>query len=277
MIDDLSWHPIQLPSLGRYYGGKLPNGLIEITPWTTSQEEAIVNHSNDPSGRSIIDKLLERNVRYPDGFTYPQLLVTDQHYILMKLRAISITCIYHVDHICPSCGNSHEVKYNIDELPRITPKDEASWDEPFDVVLPNCGWKVEIRHLRVSDIQVVEQYRKQKENSPFDDTFILSTARKIVSVNGDNALHINDKKEFIRRLVKIDLDVLRRWTEKFETGLDINVSATCSKCGHRDKWDLPLQSCFFRPKGADIEAAVSMANESRTRNELPSQERVYVE
>jgi hypothetical protein len=240
--------------------------MVEITPWTTQQEEMIVRHTQSPdrNGPTLIDKLLAENVRYPAGFVYDKLLVTDQHYLIMKLRSISITCIYTVDHSCSSCGNEHEQQYNIDELPVKVPEEKPEWNEPFRVTLPKCKAVIGLRHLRVSDQKAIRDNAKRKEGIAAiqDDTFIFTMARKVVEIDDNKDLHIKDVMAALRQLIKLDYDVLSNHADRFETGIEENVIAKCPRCRSEDKWALPLQMGFFRPKRADIDAAIAMACES---------------
>lgn len=263
MSNETNWEPIQIPSLGMYYGEACPDGVVHITPWTTAQEEMIIRHS-EQEGEGLIDKLISSNVKFPEGLRYEDLLVTDQHFILMKLRAISITCFYAVDYKCPSCKHTTEIQYNIDELPRKTPEETPEWDEPFEVLLPKCRTTVGIRHMRVSDEKAIKQYVKQKSDAGIaqDDRFVYRMARKIVSVGGNEDIKFEEKKAFVRGLIMLDVEVIRDFAERFETGLDIEVTAKCSKCKDSIEWSLPLQHCFFRPKRSDIEAEMRALGES---------------
>lgn len=263
-----TWHPLQLPSLGRYYEGKMPDGMVEITPWTTAQEEMIVHHAASKSEDTLIDKLLSQNVRYPAKFSYDELLLTDQHYLLMKLRSMSITCHYTVDHLCPNCGKEHEVSYDIDKLEVITPDENVEWNEPFEVELPMCGEVVKIRHLRIRDQKAIRNNKKRKEEAAAlqDDTLLFTLARKVVEMDGIQNPPIKEVIGALRGLIKIDYDVLSTHAEAFETGIDESVVATCPRCKAEDKWALPLQTGFFRPKRVDIDAAIAMAKESRNRD-----------
>lgn len=259
---DTLWEPIQLPSLGRYYD-KCPDGMVEITPWTTVQEEEIIRHSKNPQG-NFIDKLISSNVKFPDGFTMGDLLTSDQHFILMKLRALSIGCVYTVDYTCSECKTVQEVSTNIDELPVHVPDDDSSWDEPFEVFLPKCGKTVSFRHLRVKDQQSISKNIKSREMVGLSDTVAFTLAKKIVSIDGDTSFKFDEKKDFVNSLVMLDTRVLSAEEEKFSSGIHTEISVVCSKCGLSTKWDIPIQIEFFRPKRTDIDAAVAMARQSGT-------------
>jgi predicted RNA-binding Zn-ribbon protein involved in translation (DUF1610 family) len=256
------WHPVILPSLGVYYGGKCPDGRVEITPWTTAQEERLVRYASNPGmdRRQMIEELISGSVKLPEGMAIGDLVIADQHYLLMKLRAISLVALYTVDHRCPKCGTSHEVSYDIDELPIINPKPNDK--DEFVVTLPRSKSQVTMRLLRVKDEQKIAEYRKRKADlamgSTESDVYLYSLARQVSQVNGES-LKFDEKKDFLRDLVMIDLAVIKQAIEDRELGIDTAVKARCPNCGAIDEWDLPIQVGFFRPKRADLAAAIGVA------------------
>ncbi len=244
-MDTRNWIEIQLPSLGRYYSGKCPDGRIEITPWTTAQEETIIRHSSNPEG-SLVDKMIVDNIRLPDEFEYGDLLLTDQHFVLMKLRAISLTCHYTVDFTCDACKKASQQTFDIDTLPVVAPDDEEEWNEPFEVFLPDSKKLVKMRHLRVRDQKaIIDWGEKRPGEGGSTDVAIFQLSRKIVSIEGDENLHYMETMDWIRNLIKIDYDVLRTWIQEYETGIDTTVTVTCPHCRTETPWAIPLSMGFF--------------------------------
>lgn len=263
MSDLREWHQVTLPSLGLYYGGACPDGVVEITPWTTSQEERLVRTAGAGMAK-VINQLIHESVRFPEGMTGDDLVIADQHYLLMKIRAISLVSSYTVDHKCPSCKVSSEITYDIDTLPVVTPEPETQ--DTFDVFLPRCGKTATLRMLRVRDEKKIVEYRDQKRSIGMTDAdsdiYVYSLARQVDKVNGED-LKFDEKKDFIRGLIMLDLSIIKQESEDREVGLDTEVKATCASCGHVDTWDLPIQVGFFRPKRADLAAAVALARSDR--------------
>lgn len=259
-----SWTTIQLPSLGRYYGDKCPDGVVQITPWTTAQEEMIVRHSSDPGKVGLFEKLLSSNLLLPNGMAQDDLIIFDQHFVLMKLRAISITAHYTVDFVCQECRGTSEVSYNLDELPVRVPDENESWDEPFNVKLPSCKVTVGFRHLRIRDVKSIRDYIEKKESSNPGtvDQVTFRLSKKIISLDGNEAVKPDEKRDFIRGLKMIDVEVFRSAGEEKELGIITETQVKCPRCRFVDKWDIPIQPGFFRPKRADIDAAIAMAEQS---------------
>jgi hypothetical protein len=255
------WHPVTLPSLGLYYGGNCPDGRVEITPWTTAQEERLVRYSSNPGmdRRKMIGELIASSVKFPEGMTMDELVIADQHYLLMKLRAISLVATYTVDHLCAKCGVSHEVSYDIDELPIINPKPDDK--DEFLVTLPRSKAQVTLRLLRVKDEQKIAEYRDKKADLGMgnvdSDVYLFELARQVVLVNGERP-KFDEKKDFLRTLIMLDLAVVKQAIEDRELGIDTAVKARCPNCGTIEEWDLPIQVGFFRPKRADLAAAIGV-------------------
>jgi len=256
-MSNSSWHPLQLPSLGRYYGDKCPDGMVEVTPWTTAQEEEIVRHSQNPGKSNLVDKLLSANVRYPNGFKYEELVGADQHYLLLKIRTMSLSPFYSVEYICPRCEKTVPHQHNLEELDVTSPTEETTWDEPFKVVLPKCGADVEFRHLRMKDVKSVQDYKNADSAIP-RDAITFQFAKKIISVNGNSGMKFDEKRDFVKGLIMLDMEVFRDAADRKDFGFSTEVTVQCPRCSHEHVVDLPINMGFFRACRADIESAVAM-------------------
>lgn len=259
------WHPVKLPSLGRFYDN-IPGGDIEITPWTTAQEEIMLRVGKSPGERlKVIQDLVRGNTRFPEGFDYGELLVADQHFLLMRLRAVSLMPQYTVDFACPNCQKNSPLSFNLDELEVITPDEGTA--EPFTVKLPKCQMTVAVRLTRVKDEQAAIEYRQKQENAGLPDaegkSHRFSLVRQLVSVDGETGLKWDEKMEFIGGLHYLDLQVYKGIFAKNDIGLNMEARVECPSCGFRPlNWEIPLQLGFFHPKQCDIDAVLAGLGES---------------
>lgn len=251
-MQNVEWHPVCLPSMGVYYNGACPGGKVTITPWTMVQEEMMVRYSERDPGL-IMDQLIANNVKLPDGLKYEDLLVTDQWFLVINLRAISLVQFLTVTHTCPQCGNLDEQQINLLNLTVRVP--DPGDQEPIECRLPKCKKTVGLRFLRVRDIAKSNEYGSSHPNDAGDPVYRFRLARKIVSVNGQS-VKFEEAIDFVKSLVMIDVISIQKALEKKETGYVTNLDAVCTKCRFVEKgWVLPLhQSHFFRPLDSDIAA-----------------------
>lgn len=247
------WHPVTLPSLGQYYEGRLPKGVVHITPWTTQQEETMARYGGNP--QAMMAGLMRDNVRFAGGMTYEDLLITDQFFLIMQLRSISLSRFMHVNTECGFCGKMDEVQINLNEMGVRTPEPDEV--EPIEITLPRCGKTVALRFMRVKDALAEVAYQEQTEAKTVTR---YRYARQILSIDGQSA-KFDEKQDFVGSLVLLDLTVLRNALEDKETGVQSTVSRTCSQCGKVEKgWVAPLGAGFFRAGDADIRAEVEVAS-----------------
>lgn len=255
--DAKEWYPVTLPSRGKFYGEKLPDGKVEITPWTVEQEE-VIDQLGAIEPNEMLKRLLTVNVKYPAGFGYGDLLATDQYFILVQLRCVSIVPYLTLTHACADCGNKHEVQIDLRTLPVKEADEEDTTVEPFLVFLPKKKLEVGMRFIRVEDELASVDYVRKTITGGKETARKFLYARQIATVAGQS-LKFDEKMDFIQGLAVLDLEVMRRNVSERATGLTGSYSVKCSDCGKGDLWRPPLHPGFFRPSGPDITRAVEEA------------------
>lgn len=254
--DAAGWHPLTLPSLGQFYGGKCPSGQVYITPWTTMQEEALVRYSDQGPGK-LMAGMVSQNVRLPGGLMADELLTTDQYFLLVQLRAISLTRFVTLLFNCPACSKSSEKQLDLTQLKTRTP--EPDEQEPFEVWLPKCDVTVELHFSRVKDALAIAEYKKNNS----DGALRYRYARQIDTINGESK-KFDEKKDFVSKLILLDLQEMTDMIEQNETGLVTQLQIACDHCGRvEDEWEMPMTDSFFRPRRSDIRAEIDLARQAR--------------
>ena len=160
---------VELPSKARckdIYQGKLDDGVVEITCMTTRDEQLLA--TSNGYGSDKISIILDRCVKFPQGMTSRDLLITDRFYIMVALRCLSIGSTYNAENIkCPSCGFNHKETVDLTKDLEFLEYDEENPDDinktlPYVVDLPLSKAKVEYRLLNGHDEIAIEKYREKE-------------------------------------------------------------------------------------------------------------------
>jgi hypothetical protein len=244
-IDNREWHPVTLPSYGLYYNGKVPDGKVMITPWTTAQEEMMARYSSGE--QSMAELMVLNSVKFPEGFSYDQLLITDSFYLLVQLRVLSLCSSYSFTNVCTACRNKHESHLMLHELSVRVP-DEDWPQEPFDIKLPKCKKKVGLQFLRIADQKKVHE---MVQKSAVSSEIVTRLARQMVTIDGQPKTY-DERVEFIRNCKLLDSRVMDNALEKWVTGYLMEYPVTCPKCQNVDNIGIPSEPSFFRPRDSDI-------------------------
>lgn len=257
---DLELSKIILPSMGKYYGNKLPEGKIQITAWTVSQED-IIDRMGDEKENPLesLRSMVENNVLWPTGFTYDDLLTTDHFFLLMQLRCLSLTNFMTVIHTCPKCWTSAETQLDLSKATVKVPDEDDTEMEPFGCFLPKKKVEISVRFLRVGDEAAADKYVKDAVVKVPAQAKRFIYARQISAVGGQS-LKFDERIDFVSTLAMLDLEVFKNRLLKKQTGITGFFSATCDTCKTEDKtWAPPLHVRFFRPLSTDIDRAAEVS------------------
>jgi hypothetical protein len=262
MTDALSWHPLHLPSQGRFYGKKpgseigelvCPNGAIEYRLWTTEAEETLARYGGSVH---LVDKMIEGNIRLPEGLTYADLLVADQFFILMKLRSDSLCPFFSYQASCTNCAEKYDRQANLQELTVLDKTDTA--EEPMECFLPHAKVEITLRYPRVSDSQFIAKLEAQKKGREGDGLLKYQFARQIISVDG-NSVPFLELKDWVNHLTMMDLRAIGQVLDDNEIGYDLKDESECPRCGQINDPILPVDESFFRPRRTDVARAIKLA------------------
>lgn len=282
LTDQREWYTVQLPSWGLFYD-HCPEGKVQITPWTTAEEELIVRHSGRAAELdALMNQLVEGNVKLPEGVAYGDLLITDRFFLLLQLRILSTVPLYTFQARCSNCERElPETTINMQKDLRIEALNDLEEDvhEPFSVSLPRSGVSVAVRLWRVRDEQKMKEYEQRvlaKMDDPGSPGYRYRLARQIVSIDGQSRKW-DEKIDFVRRLPMLDNVVIQNTLEKYESGYDLTVELSCRYCREDFEVTLPINRHFFRPRQSDIERALAMDQADPTPNQLPREEGIRVE
>jgi len=257
---------IFFPSKGLFYDGKMPEGQAEIRAWTTAEIKLLVsarNRNKDEQLEKALDRVIDSCLRLPNGMKHEDLLYTDGFYALVAQRVFTYDPKFKSEFKCNDCGKKNEVWVDLfEDLNPLLPADDAK--EPIEVHLPKSGVPVLLKLLRRKDVRSINKYSKQKlDKSPMaadfgDPGFSYRLALQIVSIDGEK-VGMGEKLVWVDSLHAKDLMALENALEDATSGVDPQITKSCLMCGEENKFVVPMNIEFFRPRstwpGSDSEDA----------------------
>lgn len=244
--------PCRLHSHGKLYTAPtIPDGDIKIRPIRGEQEELLAGAGEGLNATIMLREVSQQLIVLPDGFPFPELLVSDWVTAMFNIMAASYSPSLTLTPACPKCGEVlHEVR-TLAQLECASAEDFGEkYKEPFQVEsLPISKESVEFRLLRLRDMQRIEEYSLQYKGKKFgakvgDPTYTYTLAMHIHSINGNTSLPEMERMKWVRRSIAGDLHYLRREIEKWDTGYSLRPEFTCPSCHHVFRTQVPLD--FFR-------------------------------
>jgi hypothetical protein len=271
MMEDRSLRDITLPSEGELYEGKLPGGKIHVKIWDTVIEELFISGGGTPN--TLITDVLDRSIvelPWPNGSK--ELLSGDRYYAFFMLRAESYGAGYGFPMRCSSCGKQWREEINLTKDLDLIKLPEGAV-EPFELVLPYSGSRLQFRLLRGYDEEEIESHIErinkarlkggslrtrggriireadegEKKKKHIDPSFRFRLARQVVAVDSKD-LDFDEALEFVSNLKAPDSLALRQAIDKTAPGIDMRLLVDCEWCGFENDHILPFTSEFLNPR-----------------------------
>lgn len=239
---------VTLPSRGIPYNvdGKnwLPNGECLVSSITVKDIKTYSNKALDPHDKA---SLLIFNTCFFGDLKPDDLILADQFFLLIKIRAISYGNKYPFQLMCSACET--QFKHEIDIERTMSYKELADgWEEPFAAQLPVSGHTVQLRLLRGADERAISAKVKksqQKGNADSGAKMGLALAQAIVTVNGETVTGLTSQA-FVENLAMRDCQAIEEAVGQNSCGYDPEFDVQCSSCGFNQTVRLPFGPDFFR-------------------------------
>lgn len=247
--------PIDLPSRGLLYEGKIPEGRTTITPMTTKDEKILMG-ARQQDRIEIIDSILARHLE-THGVALDDLVLGDRFFALLVIRNVSYGPEYKISVKCESCGDTfpHVIRVPDDLRIRVLEPEDAQ--EPLKIKLPISNREVGLRHLRGIDEKAIRQYARQNRSQSLeagDPAYLYRIARAIASLDGKNmpnpleVLKVLDSDDF----ASADSMAIQQALEAHACGVDLSLSFSCPECAALVEMVMPFTAEFFRPSRLSI-------------------------
>ena len=249
MISPIQTEKVLLPSKGFLYDNKLPDGYIEVRPFTI-KEEMLLTDPRLLKTQNVLSLLLKEVIITPN-ISSEELLTFDRIFLFLYLRTISYGKMYPIKINCPYCLSSLNVEIDLSQLPIRYAEKKEDLQEPFKIELPHLETNVYLRYSRGKDELPTDFQAQFGRGNPEEDEMRLFMRKENIefltriTTKIDN-VEEKDWKDFYYYLTPRDFDYIFFSYLKREYGIKTLVEITCSECGGKFKKILPFHTTFFR-------------------------------
>lgn len=246
-LAELGYSPVQLPSRGVLYDGKLPGGHVQMRRMKSGENAKLLSAGGGANDR--LEVIVNSCTKFPPGFDPKTLLLTDSMYLLLVLRTMTFGPEYQYTYRCRFCGSTERAKINIvEDLDEQVA--DLSLTEPVDVELIDAKCTVGCRFLRSSDNALILKHAnrlKLASNDRDDPSYAYRLALMLVHRNGTAFTDILTRTDFINSLSAADAIRLEKGVDDKQPGVDTRVNLTCRACSGMTEIGLPFDGEFLRP------------------------------
>ena len=253
---------VDLPSGGKYYSKEHPlhnKDTIEIRFMTAKDEDILTSKSLLKKGVAI-DRFLQ-NILVDKTIKLDTLVVGDKNALVVAARITGYGADYSTKVTCPSCAESQDYSFNLDEgttreggletLNKINPESAesvtATENNTWLISCPRSKATVEVKLLSGVDEKFMVKSQAMKKKNKLPDSLLTDQLRQtIISVNG-NADSISISK-FINVMPALDSRFVRTIYESLMPNVDLTQEFECNSCGFGQEMEVPFTTDFFWPK-----------------------------
>jgi len=246
------------------YDDPVLNGDLQLLALGTGEMK--IFSATNMEAQAKLNRLARSNViNWPTDFNPMDLKIPDRFALLLDLRVLSWGPEYEFFYKCSDCDKKTiGLRPFVDDRTIFTlrdlEKDVLGTDDaryPFITELPN-GKVVEWGLLSGSDDQAIRKYgeqslrrlKPQQRTQEGDPEYSYRTARRIISLDQDSEVSLDEKVEFVESLRGMDELTLRSAFEDVRAGYRLIVDGLpCEHCGWLNgPMRLPISDRFFRPR-----------------------------
>lgn len=237
--------PVELPSRGAYYGGKIP-ATLHVRPMIIKDEQYLHTVSEDLYVDTVITRCVQEDV------DFNEFLAGDKMTVLFKIREISFGPEYEFKVSCPHCRKASVQEVSIASFPLMWYV-ESDGKEPFEVVLPMSGHKCLLKFPRAKDDKKINDFRKQfyrknPKTAP-DPTRGMHLKAMVQSVDGMDKAEM--EAYLTESIVAADYRFIEDFLyEKMPRPLILReFECNNPDCGQEFEVNMPITPSFFRYGG----------------------------
>lgn len=243
---------VPLPSEGRIYpatNGFSNRETIDIKAMTAREEDILTSRALIKKG-TVISELL-RSCITDKSVNVDSLISGDRNALMTAVRITGYGSEYKVEIQCPKCDVKSDQSIQLSELPikRLKIDPVSPGTNTFDFLLPVCKKRVVFKFLTGQDeIEMSTEAERRKKSKLGGDVDNFVTSRLIYSVLSIEGISDRSKiSTFIRSMPARDSQMLRKFIDDNEPGIEMQSKIYCSHCNDESEVSLPIGASFFWP------------------------------
>jgi transcription elongation factor Elf1 len=244
---------VDLPSQGKGYPETHPlhgKGEVEIRYMTAKDEDILSSQTLLKKGVAL--ERFMQNILVDRRINSKKLFVADRNAILIAARVSGYGNIYQTNVTCPSCGNSSDTEFNLNDkkVVYLNLNKELGIEETgagtFTTKMPYSKFKIEFKLLLGEDEIYIANVSSTKRRKKMVESMLSDQyKRMIVSIEGHRDRLIIDK--YVDAMPTIDSRHLRACYKSTAPDVKISEEFNCHSCGHDQEMEVPFGADFFWP------------------------------
>jgi hypothetical protein len=250
---------------------------ITFKPITTGQIKRLLLYETSNDADSIeksLDNVITECV-IDEGFNIDELYLQDRFYLLLDLRKATKGNTYSFQSKCSKCDSQSAQNINLSKLTvkklemplakkivkpiakkGVKPVEEIIPEEiteDWNIVKLNDNLKIRLSHITRGVQKAIRKYLE--ENKTLTDqqkeieeaTLLYSFAIiSVITPEGEEGdLTIDDKIYLVDNIPQGEVDLISKWFESHDFGVDFSFEVICAHCQNVEKKVIPLDNFFF--------------------------------
>ncbi|HAW82026.1 MAG TPA: hypothetical protein DCX27_21400 [Balneola sp.] len=219
----------------------------------TAKEEDILSSKTLIKQGVAIERLI-KSVLVDKNINPETLYSGDRNAILVATRITGYGAEYETKVTCPSCMNTGDHSFDLNEV-SVRTMDDVESDDSYEVneegsivaVTPMTKITVEMKLMTGKDESYLSRLTESKRKKKLPETTLTDTLKILItSLNGETSPDLI--KKFIKVMPARDSRFLRSVYEKASPNIDMTQDFECSTCGYVTDLEVPFTPDFFWPK-----------------------------
>lgn len=246
---ELPTHTIPLPSQGLLYPpdhALYRAKTVGIRAMTAKEEDILMNRALIKKG-TVITELI-RSCLVNKDINVNSLISGDRNALMVAIRSSGYGSEYNPSFQCPKCDHTNQLNVELADL-EIKPlsiQPSIIGQNIFKFKLPVSKLEVDFCFLTGEQEEKIVKAAEFKKNKGLAESTITTRyMNQILAVNGNTDSGVIAK--FVNNMPARDSLELRKFIDKHEPGVKMEVDFQCENCSYADTIALPMDVSFFWP------------------------------
>lgn len=222
---------------------------VKFKPLTTGQIKKLLVYENEDNimvQEKAMDELISSCVISED-FIIDELYLQDRFFLLIEIRKKTKGEKYDFTYKCPECKSQILNSVSLDDLEIV----KLSKDVDNSVTLTD-DIGVSLRHIKRKDFKAISKLidvkgkSETQMNAEIETGLFAAGIELIATPDGiEENIDIQSKMYLIDNVPTSAFEKIKKWYEDNDFGINMEMSASCINCGHKETTEIPMGSFFL--------------------------------